>query len=250
MNSFEKFFEDKLPDKCKFFSSLKDKCISEKDYFKTVDVWNVFKMNTMGDCHGLYLNTDILLLADVFENFISTYLDYYGLDPCHYFSSPGLSWDAVLKVTEIELDLTLDTDMHLLIDTGMRGDISYIAKRCSKANNKYMECYDSSKKSKYITYLDPDNLFRWAMIQYLRYSLFKWLNQKEISDFCLNSISENSSIDYILEVDLEYPSELHELHNDYPLAPEKLEISQNMLSKYCGNIADKYGIKIGSKFRQ
>ena len=83
------------------------------------------------------------------------------------------------------------------------------------------------------------------MSQYLPYSGFKWLNQKEISDFCLNSGSENSSIGYILEVDLEYPSELHDLHNDYPLAPEKLEINQNMLSKYFFNIANKYGIKIG-----
>ena len=83
------------------------------------------------------------------------------------------------------------------------------------------------------------------MIKYLPYSGFKWLNQKEISDFCLNSISENSSIGYMLQVDLEYPSELNDLHNDYPLAPEKLEISQNMFSKYCSNIASKYGIKIG-----
>ena len=86
------------------------------------------------------------------------------------------------------------------------------------------------------------------MSQYLPYSGFKWLNQKEISDFCLNSISENSPIGYILEVDLEYPSELHELHelhNHYLLAQEKLEISQNMLSKYCFNIANEYGIKIG-----
>ena len=85
----------------------------------------------------------------------------------------------------------------------------------------------------------------WAMSQYLPYSGFKWLNQKEISDFCLNSVSENSSIGYILEVDLEYPSKLHELHNDYPLDPEKFEISQNMLSNYCSNIANEYGIKIG-----
>ena len=83
------------------------------------------------------------------------------------------------------------------------------------------------------------------MSQYLPYNGFKWLNQKEISDFCLNSVSENSSIGYILEADLEYPSELHDLHNDYPLIPEKLEISQNMLSKYCSNIANKCGIKIG-----
>ena len=105
MDSFEKFFEDKLPDKCEFFSSLKDRYISKKDYFNTINVWNVFKMNTMGDYHDLYLKTDVLLLADMFEKFIKTCLDYYGLDPCHYFSSPGLSWDALLKMTGIKLDL-------------------------------------------------------------------------------------------------------------------------------------------------
>ena len=96
----------------------------------------------------------------------------------------------------------------------MKGGISYIAERHSKAMNKYIECYDSSEKSKYITYLDANNLYGWAMSQYLPYSEFKWLNQKEISDFCLNSISEKSSISYVLELELEYPSKLHELHND------------------------------------
>ena len=115
----------------------------------------------------------------------------------------------------------------------------------SKANNKYMKSYDSSKESKHITYLDANDLYGWAMSQYLPYSEFKWLSEKEISRFCLNSISENSSKGYILQVVLEYPDELHDLHNDYPLAPEKLKISQNMLSKYCSGIANKYGIKIG-----
>ena len=151
----------------------------------------------------------------------------------------------MLKMTEIEIDFISETDMHLFIDKGMRSGISYFAKRHCKANNKYMKCFDSSKESKYITYLDANNLYGWAMIQYLPYSGFKWLNQKKISDFCLNYISENSSIGYILEFDLEYPSILHDLHNDYPLAPVKLEISQNMLSKYCFNIANEYGIKIG-----
>ena len=199
----------------------------------------------MGDYDDLYLKTDVLLLADVFENFINACVDYYGLDPCHYFSSPGLSWDAMLKITEIELDLISDIDMHLFTEKKTRDGISYIAKRYSKANNKYMQSYDSKKPSKYITYLDPNNFYSWAMIQYLPYSEFKWLNQKEISNFCLNSISENSSIGYIREVDLEYRSELHDLHNNYPLAPEKLKITQNMLSKYCFNIANEYGIKVG-----
>ena len=140
----------------------------------------------------------------------------------HHFSSPGLSWDAMFKMTRIELEFISDIDMHLFIEKGMRGGISYIAKRHNKANNEYMECYDSGKESKHITYLDPRS-------QYLPYSRFKWLNQKEIHRFDVNSIEENSSIGYMLEVDLKYPSELHELHNDYPLIPEKLEIGQNML---------------------
>ena len=96
-------------------------------------------MNTMGDYHDLYLNTDVLLLADVFEKSINTCLDYYGLDPCHCFTSPGLSWDVMLKMTRIELELIPDIDMHLFIEKGMRAGIYYIAKRHSKANNKYMK---------------------------------------------------------------------------------------------------------------
>ena len=137
-----KFSENKLPNRCKFFSSLKDNCISKKDYLKADNIWNLFKMNTMGDYHNLYLKTDVSLLANVFKKFIEHCLDYYGLDLCHYFSSPGLSWDALLKMTRIELDLISDIDMHLSIEKGMRSGISYIAKRHSRANNKYRECYD------------------------------------------------------------------------------------------------------------
>ena len=97
MDSFKKFSENKLLDRCKVFSSLKDVCIRDKDYLEANNIWNVFKMNTMGDYHNLYLKTDVLLLADVFENFINTCLDYYVLDTCHYFSSPGLSRMQFLK---------------------------------------------------------------------------------------------------------------------------------------------------------
>ena len=185
-----------------------------------------------------------LLLADVFEKFIKTCLDYYGLDPCHYFSSPGLSCDAILKMTGIELKLISDIVMHSFIEKGMRGGISYIATRYSKANNKCMKDYDSDKENKFVLYLDANNLYGWTMVQYLPYGGFKWLSKKEINEFDRNLVKENSSVGYILEVDLEYPSELHDLDNDYPLTPEKLEISQKM-SKYCSDIANKYGIKIG-----
>ena len=221
----------------------KDECINEKDNSHAINVWKTFKIGTMGDYHDFYLKTDVLLLADVFEKFIDTCLEHCELDPCRYFSRPGLRWNAMLKMTGIELELISDIDMHLVTEKGMRGDISYFAKRHSKANNKYMKCYDSSKASKFIMHLD---VYVWVMSQYLPYSGFKWLNPGEIDNFDMNSISENSSDKYILEVDLEHPDELH---NDYPLAPEKIEISHNMLSNYCSNIANKYEIKIGGLYK-
>ena len=202
-------------------------------------------MNAMGDYHDLYLKTDVFVLANVFEKIINTCLGCYGLDTCHYFISPGLNCDAILKMTETELDPISDIDMHLFIEKGMRGGISYISKIHSKANNKYMKCCDSSKESKYITNPGANNLYGWAMSQYLPYSGFNWLDRKEIDRFDVNSIGGNSSIDYILDVDLEYLDDLHYLHNGRPLAPEKLEISQNMLSNYFLSIADEYRIKIG-----
>ena len=159
----------------------------------------------MGDYHDLYLKTDVWLLTDVFEKFINMCLEYYGLDTCHYFSSPGLSWDAMLKMTEIELELISVIDMHLLIEKGMRGGISYIAKRYSKANNKQMQSYDVNKPTKFSTYLDANNLYGWAMSQYLPYSGFIGLNQKEINRSDENLIEENSLVGHILEVDLKYP---------------------------------------------
>ena len=151
-DGFKRFSEDKLPDRSKFFSSLKDECISKKDYLLANNVWSMFKMNTIGDYHDLYLKTDVLLSADVSEKFISTCLEYHRLDPCHYFSSPELIWDAMLKMTKIELELISDIDMYLFNEQGIRRGISYIAKRYSKANNKYMLSYDY-KNQVYITFI-------------------------------------------------------------------------------------------------
>ena len=156
MNSFKKFKEIKLPDKSKFFSSLKDCSINEKDYQRAVNSWKVFEIKTLGEYHDLYLKTDVSLLCDVFEKFIKTYLEYYSLDPSHYFSSPGLSWDAMLKMTKIRLQKIDDIDMHLFIEKGMRGGISYISKSYAKADA------DKAKM-----YWDANNLYGWAMIQLL-----------------------------------------------------------------------------------
>ena len=106
----------------------------------------------------IILKKDVLLLADVFEKFISTCLKYYELDPCHYFSSPGLSWDAMLKMTDVKLEKISDIDKYLFIEKGTRGGVSYIAKRYAKANNKCMIDYNLEKPSTFITYLDNLNM--------------------------------------------------------------------------------------------
>ena len=129
MDSFKKLSKDKLPDRFELFSSLKDECVNEEDYLHAVNVWNSFKMNTMGDYHDLYLKIDVLLLAGVFEKFINMCLEYYGLDPCHYFSSSGLSWSEMFKMTGVIFELISGVEMYLFIEKGMRGGISYIAQR-------------------------------------------------------------------------------------------------------------------------
>ena len=245
MDSFEKFNKTELPTKDEFYSILNNEHISDEDYCHAKKVWNTFQLQTMDEYHNLYLKSDILLLADVFENFRKTCIQYYKLDPANYFSSPGLSWDAMLKMTNIQLELMTDIDMFQFIEKGMRGGISYIANRYGKANNKYMKEYDENKPSKYIMYLDANNLYGWAMSQYLPTGGFKWLTEKHINKINLAQYNEDSNKGLLIEVDLEYPKELHDLHNDYPLAAERVCVNNNMLSKYCKRIAAKYNISTG-----
>ena len=248
MDSFDKFNE-KLPMKEKFYSVPNNEHISDEDYEHTQNVWNTFSLKNMGDYHNLYLISDVLLLADVFENFRKTCLEYYKLDPCHYFTSPGLSWDAMLNMTDIKLELMTDIDMFQFIEKGLRGGISYIANRYVKANNKYMKEYNEKAPSKYIMYLDANNLYGWAMSQYLPTGGFRWMTQKQIDKINLAKYKEDNNKGFIAEVDFEYPEELHDLHNDYPLAAEKVKVTEDMLSDYCKQIAEKYGISIGLVYK-
>ena len=146
-------------------------------------------------------------------------------------------------MTDITLEKISDVNKYLFIEKGLRGGISYIANRYAKANNKYINDYDPKKPSTFIPYLDMNNLYGWAMSKYLPYEGFKWL--KNVDKFDVMSINEKSPIGYFPEIDLKYPDELHELHNDFPLAPEKLAVSSDMLSKPSKKIADKYEIKVG-----
>ena len=230
MDSLERFKENKLPPKEAFYSRLTGEGISDEDYEHAEKVWKVFGMKTLQDYHDLYNVTDVLLLADVFENFRNICLDNYKLDPAHYFTAPGLAWDACLKITGVELELLSDIDMLLMIEKGIRGGVSMISNRYGKANNKYMgESFNEKEPSKYIQYLDANNLYGWAMSKPLPTHGFKWMKVDELKTWELHPC--------ILEVDLEYPKNLHDLHNDYPLAPEQIMV--NKTSKLIPNLGDK-----------
>ena len=230
MNSLKRFKENKIPPKEAFYSRLTGEGISDEDYEHVKKVWKVFGMKTLQDYHDLYNVTDVLLLADVFENFRNVCMENYKLDPAHYFTAPGLAWDACLKITDVELELLSDIDMLLMIEKGIRGGVSMISNRHAKANNKYMgESFIDTMISTYIMYLDANNLYGWAMSKPLPTHGFEWMKVDELETW--------ERLPCILEVDLEYPENLHELHNDYPLAPEQIVV--NKVSKLIPNLGNK-----------
>ena len=179
VTSIDKLKETKLPSKEAFYSKLYDEEISDEDYQHAIKVWNTFNCQTLQDYHDLYLTTDVLLLADVFENFRKTCLHHYKLDPCHYYTAPGLAWDACLKETKQELELLKDYDMLMMFEQGIRGGISHISKRYAEANNKCMKDFDELQPSTFIQYLDANNLYGWAMTHKLPTHGFKWINVDE-----------------------------------------------------------------------
>ena len=235
VSTIKKFDETQLPPQKEFYSKLNDEDITDDEYQHALNVWKTFGCKNIRDYHDLYLKSDVLLLADVFENFRSTCLYHYNLDPAHYYTSPGLAWDACLKETGQELQLLHEYDMLMMFERGIRGGISHISKRYAEANNTYMDNYDPDKPSSFIQYLDANNLYGWAMSQPLPTNGFKWM--KNLTVDSVIKILEKEQVrkqggfggrhgphGYIFEVDLEYPTELWKQHNDYPLAPERLNI--------------------------
>ena len=240
MNTEEKFNDTKLPPQEVFYSKLSGKGITEKNYKHAWNVWNTFKMKTFKDYHKLYNETDVLLLADVFENFRNLCLKIYGLDPVYYYTAPGLAWDACLKMTNINLELLNDPNMLLMFEKGIRGGISIISNRYGEANNKYMgNRFNKNKLSKYLMYLDANNLYGSAMSEKLPIHSFKWLSSGEMEKLFNNRVVQIwEKIPCILEVDLEYPEDLHDLHNDYPFCPERVEC-KNGVEKLIPNLRNK-----------
>ena len=224
LDNIEKLKDPTPPPQKAFYSKLKGKGINNYSYKHVLNVWKTFKMKTFKDFLEVYNITDVLLLADVFEKFRDICLKNYGLDPAHYYTAPGLAWDAMLKMTKINLELLSDVDMLLMIEKGIRGGISIISNRYGKANNKYMKDYNKKELLKYLMYLDANNLYGVGMSQKLPVHSFKWMTNQEIENIFNNQIVQVwEKTPCILEVDLEYPEELHDLHNDYPLCPERVE---------------------------
>ena len=172
MDSWERFNETSLPDKKTFLNELNLEDI-DKDYAHPQKVFEEFDIKSLGDYHDFYVQSDTLLLADVFENFRNKCIEIYELDPAHFLSAPGLAWQAASKKTGVKLELLIDYDMLLMIEKGLRGGMCQSIHRYVKANNKYMKNYDKNIESSYLMYLDANNLYQWAMSQKLPVNVFK-----------------------------------------------------------------------------
>ena len=238
MDGFDKFEKKQLPKKAAFFSRLNQEKVTDENYQRAQKVWEEFSVKNMGEFHDLYLKTDVLLLADVMESFRKLCEKNYELDPAHFFTTPGLAWDAMLKMTGVELELLKDVDQVLMIEKGIRGGNANVFKRFAKANNQYMKNFDVKQDSRFLVYLDANNLYGWAMSQPLPVEEFKWMSAADLQNW--ENVVEEEGKGCILEVDLLYPKELHDDHNDFPLAPEILMLGK--VEKLTQNLRDKEGM--------
>ena len=222
MSSWNKFEESQLPPIEAFYSSLNMSNVSEDDYQHMQKVWKEFGIINLGDYHNFYLRTDATLLANVFEAFRDTCLEHYKLDPVHFYTSPGLAWKACLRKTRVRLELLTDPDMLLMFECGIRGGITQAVHRYTSVNNPYMEgLYDPSEESSYLLYLDANNLYRWAMSQLLPTGRFRWVDVKPNE---IRKLAKREDKGYLLEVDVGYPRDLHDTHNNLPFMCERLKI--------------------------
>ena len=329
MSSWDRFEEMQLLPIEAFYSKLNMTKISSDDYQHAQRVWKEFRILNLGEYHDLYLRTDVILLANMFEVFGDTCLQHYKLDPAHFYTSPGLAWKVCLKRTGIKLELLTDPDMLLMFERGIRGGITQAVWKYAAANNPYMgDKFDPNEDTTYLQYLDANNLYGWVMSQPLPTGGFRWVSIKpnEIFELATRiklelltdpdmllmfergirggitqavrkyaaannpymgdkfdpnedttylqyldannlygwvmsqplptggfrwvSIKPNEIFElatrtdkgYILEVDVSYPKELHNSHNDLPFMCKRMEI--NGIEKQVPNLYDKKGYVI------
>ena len=237
MSSWDRFKETQLPPIEAFYSNLIMTNVSEDDYQHTQKVWKEFRIRNLGDYHDLCLQTDVILLANVFKAFRNTCLEHYKLDPAHFYTSPGLAWKACLRKTRVWLELLTDPDMLLMFEHRIRGGIMEAVHRYASVNNPYMGSkFNPSKESFYLQYLDANNLYGWVMSQPLPAGSFKWV---DVNPNEIRKLAKREDKGYLLEVDISYPRDLHNSHNDFPFMCECMDI--NSVEKLVPNLRDKKG---------
>lgn len=243
LSSLSSLEETTLPPIEEFYNDLTMSNISQEEYDFAKKVWNVFSCQNLGDYLRIYLIADVLGLADCFESFRSNCLKDYELDPVYYFSNANFTWDAFMRKSDTCLDLFQDVNQYLwLSNDAIRGGLSVVSKRLAVANNPSLPGYNSKQPCSAILYLDCNNLYGYSMMNHLPVSDFEWVENCHDIQFILE-LPADSDVGYILEVDLDYPSSLHDVHSDYPLAPCRLSVPKDKLSPVARNICDKLNLK-------
>jgi len=235
-DSWEKLEETSLPPKKEFYSTLIEENIIDEEYKHAKKVWEHFKCKTLGEYSDLYLKVDVLLLADVFENFRDMCISTYNLDPAYYYTLPGFSFDCMLKYTNIKLELLSDYDMHLFFENSIRGGLTQASMRYAKANNEKTSDYNTSKPNSWLVYQDCNNLYGWAMSQYMPCGGFQWV---EPTLDGLETLTDTSDIGRVYEVDISYPNHLHDQHNDLPFLPENKIPPGSKVKKLLATLEEK-----------
>jgi hypothetical protein len=238
-----KFNAERLPPKEDFFNDLNKEAISDAEYEHSLLIWETFSMKTFKDYHTLYLELDVITLADVLVNFRKTMISTYDLDPFHFISLPGYAWESMLKFTDIKLEVLSDVDQYLFLEKGIVGGISMACQRHVVANVPGTPCYDKSRPIKTLAQFDVNSLYPQAMGASLPTSEYVFISDEDIKNLDVMEIPDNGDYGYILSCAINIPTHLHDMFNDLPPLPEKIIVKDEWLSSYSRDLKDKFQIK-------
>lgn len=238
LTTMDRIYDTSLPPKEAFYNRLKNTHITDVEYAHALRVWKTFGCETFGDYISIYVASDCTLLADVYESYRDLAIEQLELDPVYHFSAPHYSWQAMLRKTGVELDLITNVDqLNMVTGSSLRGGICSAVLRYSKANMPGMTQYNPDMVHRQIVYLDAVSLYGWAMSQSLPKGNFRWLSSRDIAQFDVRQIDAHAPVGYFLEIDIDYPEELHTKHSDLPLLPEQVKVAPAQWSGYMHRLA-------------